>query len=96
MLSATKVSDSPFSEDILEFKFPKKFSIPIFDYYSRVSDQVQRIRHFRDKMVIYSRKDPIICLTFSSSLKGVTSDWFSSLSPHSFHYFEEVIKAFLT
>ena len=37
-----------------------------------------------------------MCFTFSSSLKGVVSDWFYSLSPHSLHNLEEVSVAFLT
>ena len=45
-------------------------------------------------MVIYSHYDPLTCLTFLSSLKGVASNWFYSLSSHSLHNFEEIIKAF--
>ena len=47
-------------------------------------------------MVVYSRNDPLLCITFPSDLKGVASDWFSSLSPHSLYNFEEITKAFLT
>ena len=89
-------SPTPLSKEILECEFPKKFSTPTYDYYSVVSDLVQHIRHFQDKMVIYSHNDPIMCLTFPSSLKGVASDWFYSMPPHFFHNFEEVFKAFLT
>jgi len=48
---------------------------PTFDYYSEVSDLVQHIQHFWDKTVIYSRNDPVMCLTFPSSLKDATLDW---------------------
>jgi len=37
-----------------------------------------------------------MCLTFSSSLKSVTSDWFYSLPPQSLYNVEEVSEAFLT
>ena len=47
-------------------------------------------------MVVYSRSNPLICLTFSTNLKGVALDWFYSLSPRSPHNFEEVTEAFLT
>ena len=73
----------------------KKFSILTFNYYCGESNPVQYIRHFRDKMVVQSRNDPLIYLTFMSSLKGVVSDWFNSLPPCSLHSFEEVIEAFL-
>jgi len=47
-------------------------------------------------MVVYSRNDPLLCIIFFSSLKGVASDWFYSLLPRSFYNFEELTKAFLT
>ena len=47
-------------------------------------------------MMVYSRNDSLMCVTFPSSLKGTTSDWFYSLLPHSFYNFEEIIEAFLT
>jgi len=51
-LSATKVFDSPLSKEILECEFSKKFSTSTFDYYSRMSDPIQHIRHFWDKIVL--------------------------------------------
>ena len=47
-------------------------------------------------MVLYSRNDPIIYLTFLSNLKDVASNWFYSLLPYSLHNFKEVTEAFLT
>ena len=47
-------------------------------------------------MVVFSSNDPLMCLTFPSSLKGMASDWFYSLLPHSLHNFEEVTDMFLT
>jgi len=47
-------------------------------------------------MVVYSRNDQLLCLTFSSTLKNVASDWFNSSSSRSLHNFEEVTEAFLT
>ena len=78
MLLATKIYDSPLSKEILKCVLLRKFSTPTFDYYSEVSDSVQHIRHFQYKMVLYSGKDPIVCLTFSSSL---ALDWFYSVIP---------------
>ena len=60
MLSTVKVFDSHLSKEILECDFPKKFSTLTFDYYSRVSDVVQHIRHFQNKIMIYSCDDPIM------------------------------------
>ena len=73
-ITTTKIHESLLSKEIQDYEFPKKFFTPTFDYYSRVSYLVQYLRHFQDKMVIYSRNDSIKCLTFLVSLKGVTSD----------------------
>ena len=45
-------------------------------------------------MVVYSRNDPLMCLTFLSCLKGVFSDWFYSLPPRSLYNFDEITKVF--
>jgi len=68
----TKIHESPLSKEIKGHEFLKKFSTLTFDYYFGVSDPIH-VRHFRDK-VIYSRNDPVMCLTFPPSLKGVASD----------------------
>ena len=34
------------SEDILKYKFPRKFSIPTFDCYFGVSEPIPHIRYF--------------------------------------------------
>jgi len=69
----------------MECEFLKKFTTLTFDYYSGVSDPAQHISHFQDKMIVHTRSDALICLTFMSSLKGVASDWFYSLPPYSLH-----------
>ena len=46
-------------------------------------------------MVVHSHNNPLMCLIFPSSLKGMASDWFYSLPPYSLRNFE-VSEAFLT
>ena len=67
-----------------------------FNYYSVANNPIQHIRHFQDKMVVYSRNDQLFCSTFPSSLNFVASDWFYSPPPRSLQNFEEVTEAFLT
>ena len=57
-----------------------------------MSDLVQHIMHFWNKMVVHSRNDQLTCLTFPSSLKGVASIGSTLCRPN----FEEITKAFLT
>ena len=70
--------------------------MPTFDSYTGVSDPVQYICHLQEKIMLYSRNDPIICLTFPSRLKGATSEWFYSISSRFFHNILEITEAFLT
>jgi len=42
--SILRISDSPLSEEIMSHQFPKKFVIPNFDYYTKVTDLVQHLR----------------------------------------------------
>ena len=93
---ATDASNSPFSEDILEYEFLKKLVIMIFYCYFGQSDLVQHLRKYQDKMMIYSRNNSILCRIFPSSLKGVDSDWFYSFPPHSIHGFRDLTNLLLT
>ena len=89
-----RIHDSPLSKEIQECEFLRKLLTPTFDCYFGVSDPVEHIR--RDKMVMYFRNDPVMCPTFSSSLKGAVLDWFYSLPSRSLYNFVEVTEAFLT
>jgi len=51
-------SNSPFSENILECEFPKKFTAPASDYNSDLDDPIQHLSQYQDKMVIYARNNP--------------------------------------
>jgi len=88
--------DSPLSKDIQEYKLSRKFLTSTFDSYTGASNPIQHIRHFQDKMMFYFHNDWVMCLTFPSSLRGATSEWFYSLPPRSLHKFTEVTEAFLT
>ena len=87
---------SPLSPDILNIQFPRKFSVPTFEYYNGTSDPMQHLRHYQDKMAVYSYSDALLCRMFPSSLKGLASDWFYSLKPGSISSFEQVARTFLS
>ena len=90
------MSISPLSEEILRVQFPKKFSAPSFEYYGGTSDLMQHLRHYQDKMAVYSYDDRLLCRLFPSSLKGLAFDWFYSLKSGTLHNFEQVAQAFLS
>jgi len=89
-------SNYPFSESIFGCECSKKFTTPTFHCYSGLSDPIQHLRKYQDKMVVYARNDPILCRIFPSSLKGVVSFWFYFLSPRSIHNFKDLTKLFLS
>jgi hypothetical protein len=91
----SRLATSPLSEEILTCPFPKKFSPPTFDRYAGKTDPIQHLRHFQEKMDMYSHDDRIMCRVFPSSLKDVASNWFYSLRPNSLHTFDEVYRAFV-
>ena len=68
--------------------------MPSFDFYFGVINPIQQLRHYQEKIAIYSHDDLLTSWVFPSSLKEVTSDWFYSLLSHLFSDFEEVRKAF--
>ena len=92
---AIDASNSPFSEAMLEYEFPKKFVIPTFDCFFGESNPLHHLHQYQDKMVIYFRSNPILCWIFPSNLKWVTSDWFCSLPQYSIHGFKNLTKLFI-
>ena len=85
--SHLRMSLSPLSQEILNVQFSRKFSTLSFEYYCGSSDPMQHLRHYQDKMDVYSYDDGLLCRMFPSSLKGLASDWFYSLKTGTLHTF---------
>ena len=77
----------------MSHRFLRKFVMSSFDLYSRVTDPIQHLRHYQNKMTVYSHDD-LMSRVFPSSVKGVASYWFYSHPSHSLQDFEEVRQAF--
>ena len=90
----TNVSNSSLPEGILKCEF-SKFVILTFDYCSDQSVPIQHLHQYQDKMVIHARNDSALCRIFPSSLKGLASNWFYFLPPHSIYGLEYLTKLFL-
>ena len=85
-----RIPSSPLSTEIMSHCFPMKLVMLNFDLYSRATNPIQYLRHYQDKMVVYSHNDLLMSQLFPSNLKRVASDWFYSLPSHSLRDFEEV------
>jgi len=57
---------------------------------------MQPLRHYQEVMALHSPNDHLMCHVFSTSLKGIASDWFYLLSLCTLRNFEKVSEAFLT
>ena len=58
--SILNISDFSLSEDIMSYRFSKKFMILIFDYYTEVTDPVQHLLAYQLKMAVHSHDDLIV------------------------------------
>jgi len=54
--------------EITTLRFPKKFVMLTFDYYSGTFDLLH-LRQYQSKMAVYAHND-LLCRAFLSSLKG--------------------------
>jgi len=68
--------------------------MPSFNLHSGAIDPIQHLRHYQDKMALYSHNDLLMSWVFPSSFKGVSSEWFYSLLSHSLQDFDEVKQSF--
>ena len=87
-----RIPDSPLKKS--PYRFSKKFIMSSFECYYGATDPIQHLRHYQDKMAVYSHADLFLICVFPSSLKGTAYDWFYYLPKHSLWGFEEVKHAF--
>jgi len=95
LIPTTRLHDCQLFKDIEKCELLRNFLTPTFDIYTGASDTVQHIRYFQDKMMLYLLNYQVMCLTFPSSLRGTTLEWFYSLPLCSLHNFLEVTRPFL-
>ena len=62
---------------------PKKFMMPGFKCYFGMTDHIQHLRKYQDKMAVHSHDDHLLSSVFPSSLKGTTL-WLVLLSLEAF------------
>ena len=78
----------------MSYKFPKKFVILNFEYYTGVTDHAQHLRAYQVNIAVHSNDDHLMCKVFSSSLKGMALDWLYFFLSRSLRSFREVNAAF--
>ena len=67
-------ADSPFVDEIAKMEIPKKFVVPTMTLYSGVTDPVDHVAHYRQRMttisVLPEQKEACLCIGFGSTLTG--------------------------
>ncbi|XP_068331423.1 uncharacterized protein [Pyrus communis] len=90
----TIMSRSPFTDEIEQAKPPRKFSMPHFTYFKGDRDPDRHLKHYRNTMVLYQKKDALMCKIFNTTLQGEAQDWFHTLPPRSIRSFDDLSLVF--
>ena len=64
----SQVSKLPFTRNIEEASFPRRFHQPTFTLYTNQLDPVEHVIYFNQKMAVHSKDEVLMCKIFSSSL----------------------------
>ena len=64
----SQISKSPFTRGIERAKLPRRFHQPTFAMYNGRMDPVEHVRQFKQKMVVHSQDEALLCKVFPSNL----------------------------
>ena len=65
-----------------------------FECYSGVTNPIQHLHQYQDKMAVHSHDDLLLSRVYPSILNAAAYDWFYTLPRLSLRSFEEVKQAF--
>ncbi|XP_015969629.1 uncharacterized protein LOC107493067 [Arachis duranensis] len=92
----TRRRNNPFSEEIMSFKMPMNFTLPMtLSPYKGIRDPKIHVTKFESMMFLNSDSDPILCRSFPAFLDGAALLWFSNLPAGSISSFDEFTKLFI-
>ena len=90
----SQISKSPFTWGIEKAKLPKQFHQPTFTIYNGLTDPVEHVSHFKQKIVVHSQDEAVMCRVFSSSFGPMVMKWFDELRKNSVSSFKKLTQAF--
>ena len=79
----SQISKSPFTWGIEKAKLPRRFHQPTFAMYNGQTGPVEHVSQFKQKMVIHSQDEALMCRIFPSSLGPMPMKWFDGLKTNS-------------
>ena len=88
------ISKSPFTRGIEKAKLPSRFHQPTFPMYNGQMDPVEHVSQFKQKMVIHSQDEALMCRVFPSSFGPMPMRWFDGLRTNSISSFKKLAQSF--
>ena len=89
-----QISKSAFVRRINKAKLLYQFSQPTFTIYNGMTDLVEHVSHFNQKIAVHASNEALMCKIFLSSLGPVAMRWFDTLEEGLIRSFKELTKAF--
>ena len=89
----SQISKSPFTRRI-KAKSPRRFHQPTFVMYNGRTDLVEHVSQFKQKMVVHSQDEALMCRVFPSSLGPMPMRWFDGLKTNSINSFKKLTQSF--
>ena len=90
----SQISKSPFTWGIEKAKLPRRFHQPTFTMYNERTDPVEHVSQFKQKMVVHSQEEALLCRVFPSSLGPMPMRWFDGLRTNSIDSFKKLTQSF--
>ena len=86
----SQISKSPFTWGIEKAKLPRRFHQPVFTMYNGRTDPMEHVSQFKQKMVVHSQDEALLCRVFPSSLGPMPMRWFDGLRTNSINSFKKL------
>ena len=90
----SQISKSPFTQGIEKAKLPRCFHQPMFTMYNGCTDLVEHVSQFKQKIVVHSQDETLLCKVFPSSLGPMPMRWFDGLRTNSISSFKKFTQSF--
>ena len=90
----SQISKSPFTRGIERAKLPRRFHQPTFAIYNGRTDLVEHVSQFKQKMVVHSQDEALMCRVFPSNLGLMLMRWFDGLRTNSISSFKKLTQSF--
>ena len=90
-----RTMDSSFTTTVLECPVLSKFRLPQLEPFDRLKDPLNHLNTFKTTLGLQQPPDEILCLSFPTTLKGATREWFTKLPKSVVDSFEQLSNALL-